>query len=171
MTETNTRESGGASSEPAPPAPEPQPEKPEDPSPADKGSNGGGAAALGPESHKPESPRLVARGNPLRLARGGLTTLLGSVIATALMGHPGQLRWGVPLGALFVAIASWGVMDLLGTFDDADDRVVASTTLGALTRPLVAFVAAGLLFCMALGLAAAGVAFPQPVWGILVALA
>jgi 4-amino-4-deoxy-L-arabinose transferase-like glycosyltransferase len=173
MTETNTRESvadGGGSSAPAPPsAPEPQPEKAEEPSPAEKGTNGG-AAAAGSESAKPEAPRLVARGNPLRLARGGLTTLLGSVIATALMGHPGQLRWGVPLGALFVAVASWGVMDLMGTFDDADDRVVASTTLGSLTRPLVAFCAAGLLFCMALGLAAAGVAFPQPVWGILVAL-
>ncbi len=172
MTETNTRESvaDGASSAPHASALEPQPEKAKEPTPAEKEGNGGGGAAT-PETPQPQPPRLVARGNPLRVVRGGTTALVASAIATALMGHPGQLRWGVPLGALFVAIASWGVMDLLGTFDDADDRVVASTTLGALTRPLVAFVAAGLLFCMAVGLAAAGVAFPQPVWGILVTLA
>ncbi len=172
MTETNTRDSvaDGASSAPHASALEPQPEKAKEPTPAEKDGNGGGGAAA-PETAQPEPPRLVARGNPLRVARGGTTALVAAAIATGLMGHPGQLRWGVPLGALFVAIASWGVMDLLGTFDDADDRVVASTTLGALTRPLVAFVAAGLLFCMALGLAAAGVAFPQPVWGIVVTLA
>ncbi len=173
MTETNTRESvadGAPSAHPAS-APEPNPEKPGEPSPSPEKANGGGASAQGPESPKAEPARLIARGNPLRLLRGGATTLLGSLFAMGLMGHPGQLRWGVPLGAIFVAIASWGVMDLLGTFDDADDRVAASTTLGALTRPLVAFVAAGVLFCAALGFAAAGAVFPQPVWGILVTLA
>jgi 4-amino-4-deoxy-L-arabinose transferase-like glycosyltransferase len=134
-------------------------------------SNGGGDEAPSSESAKAESPRLVARGNPLRIVRGGLTTVLSSVVAMVLMGHPGQLRWGVPLGALFVAIASWGVMDLLGTFDDPDDQVVASTTLGAVARPLVAFIAAGLLFCATLGFASAGALVPQSVWGILVTLA
>jgi 4-amino-4-deoxy-L-arabinose transferase-like glycosyltransferase len=171
MTETNTRESlaEGAPSPPRANAPEPAPDEPRDPSPAPGKANGGGAAA--PESEEPESPGLLARGNPLRLARGGLTTLLGSVIAMGLMGHPGQLRWGVPLGALFVAIASWGVMDLLGTFDDADDKVVASVTLGALAQPIAAFVLTGVLFCATLGFAGAGALFPQPVWGILVTLA
>ena len=50
-------------------------------------------------------------------------------------------------------------MDLLGTFDDPDDRVARRPPSGALARPLVGLVAAGLLFCLALGLAAAGVAF------------
>jgi 4-amino-4-deoxy-L-arabinose transferase-like glycosyltransferase len=172
MTETNTRESvadGAPSAHPAG-APESRPDKPEEP-PAPKKPNGEGGSEAGPDSEKPATPRLVARGNPLRFARGGLTTLLASLVATALMGHPGQLRWGVPLGALFVAIASWGVMDLLGTFDDADDRVAASTTLNALARPLVAFVVVGFLFCAMLGFAASGAVFPQPVWGILVTLA
>ncbi len=173
MTETNTRESvaDGAPSAHRSSAAAPQPEKPKDPSPAPEEPNGGGGNAAGPDAAKAESPGLLARGNPLRLTRGGLTTLLASLVAMGLMGHPGQLRWGVPLGAIFVAIASWGVMDLLGTFDDADDRVVASTTLGALAQPIVAFVAAGLLFCATLGFAAAGALFPQPVWGILVTLA
>jgi 4-amino-4-deoxy-L-arabinose transferase-like glycosyltransferase len=173
MTETNTRESvaDGAPSAHRSSAPAPQPEKPKDPSPTPEEPNGGGGKAAGPDAAKAETPALIARGNPLRLTRGGLTTLLASLVAMGLMGHPGQLRWGVPLGAIFVAIASWGVMDLLGTFDDADERVVASTTLGALTQPILAFVAAGLLFCATLGFAAAGALFPQPVWGILVTLA
>jgi 4-amino-4-deoxy-L-arabinose transferase-like glycosyltransferase len=173
MTETNTRESvaDGAPSAHRSSAAAPQPDKPKDPSPAPEEPNGGGGNAAGPDAAKAESPGLLARGNPLRLTRGGLTTVLASLVAMGLMGHPGQLRWGVPLGAIFVAIASWGVMDLLGTFDDPDDRVAASTTLGALTQPIVAFVAAGLLFCATLGFAAAGALFPQPVWGILVTLA
>ena len=172
MTETNTRESlaDGTTSAHRSSAPEPQPDKPEESSPAPEKSNGGGEGAARPESAKPESPRLVTRGNPLRIVRGGLTTLLASLFAMGLMGRPGQLRWGVPLGALFVAIASWGVMDLLGTFDDADDRVVASTTLGAVGRPLVSFLGAALLFCATLGFASAGALVPQPVWGILVTL-
>jgi 4-amino-4-deoxy-L-arabinose transferase-like glycosyltransferase len=174
MTETNTREAlaDGKTSAHRSSAPEPQPDKPKDSSPTpEEKPNGGGAGATGPESTKPESPRLVARGNPLRIVRGGLTTVLASMVAMGLMGHPGQLRWGVPLGTLFVAIASWGVMDLLGTFDDSDDRVVASTTLGAVARPLVAFVASAVLFCATLGFASAGALVPQPVWGILVTLA
>jgi 4-amino-4-deoxy-L-arabinose transferase-like glycosyltransferase len=173
MTETNTRESvaEGAPSAQHKGAPEPPPEKPDGPSPPADKVNGGGGDAADPVSTEPESPRLLVRGNPLRLVRGGSTALLASLVAMALMGHPGQLRWGVPLGAIFVAIASWGVMDLLGTFDDANDRVVAFTTLGQLTRPLLAFGAAGVLFCMTLGCAVAGAVLPQPVWGILVTLA
>ncbi|HEX3771194.1 MAG TPA: glycosyltransferase family 39 protein [Polyangiaceae bacterium] len=88
-----------------------------------------------------------------------------------LMGRTSQLRWGVPLGAIFVLIAAWGVMDLLGTFDDADSRVVSSTTLEKMGRPLLGLVGAGFLFCLTLGLAQAGVALPQPVWGVVITLA
>ncbi len=170
MTETNTREAVAAGAPSAHPAsaPESRPDKPEEP-PAPKKPDAEGSEA-GPDSEKPAA-KLVARGNPLRLMRGGLTTLIASLVATGLMGHPGQLRWGVPLGALFVAIASWGVMDLLGTFDDADDRVASSTTLNAVSRPLAGFVAAGVVFCAMLGFAASGALLPQPVWGILVTLA
>jgi 4-amino-4-deoxy-L-arabinose transferase-like glycosyltransferase len=133
-------------------------------------ANGKSSAAAGSPGATPESERLLRRGNPLRWARGGTTSLLGSVVAVMLMGHPGQLRWGVPLGALCVAIASWGVMDLLGTFDDPDTRVAGSVTLSSLARPLVAFGVGVLLFCMALGFAASGSVLPQPAWGVLVTL-
>jgi 4-amino-4-deoxy-L-arabinose transferase-like glycosyltransferase len=154
-------------------SPVPPPAKRDDSSPEPPGSSNGrdGKDVASADAAKPAPTRLVRRGNPLRLLRGGATTLLGSIVALVLMGRPSQLRWGVPLGTLFIIVASWGVMDLLGTFDDADDRVAGSITLEALARPLLALAGAGLLFCLALGLAAAGVAFAQPVWGILVTLA
>jgi 4-amino-4-deoxy-L-arabinose transferase-like glycosyltransferase len=115
-------------------------------------------------------PPLLRRGNPLRGLRGGVTALVASIAALLMMAHPGQLRWGVPIGALFVCIASWGVMDLLGTFDDRDERVVASNTLGQLAAPIAGFLGAFLLFCLALGFAHAGRGLPQIGWGIVVTL-
>jgi 4-amino-4-deoxy-L-arabinose transferase-like glycosyltransferase len=120
------------------------------------------------EGEKP--PGLIPRGNPLRLVRGGAPMLLGSIAALILMGHEGQLRWGVPLGTLFVAVACFGVMDLLGTFDDAQERVAASNRLRELARPLLALAVGSLLFCLMLGLAGSGRALPQPAWGTLVTL-
>ncbi|WP_394822429.1 glycosyltransferase family 39 protein [Pendulispora albinea] len=113
---------------------------------------------------------LLAKGNPLRLARGGITAAIGSVIAFLLMAHNGQLRLGVPLGFVAIAIASWGLMDLLGTFDDAEERVAHTTTLSALTRPLVQVGAMGLLFGLALMGGQSGLS-KQWLWGILVTAA
>ncbi|HEY5240563.1 MAG TPA: glycosyltransferase family 39 protein [Polyangiaceae bacterium] len=116
------------------------------------------------------TPPLLRRGNPMRWLRGGLTALIGSVLALLMMAHPGQLRWGVPIGALLVAVASWGVMDLLGTFDDRDDRIDTSHTLGELAVPLLGFLVAFVLFALALGFAHAGRGLPQIGWGIVVTL-
>ncbi len=118
----------------------------------------------------PSTQPLLRRGNPMRWLRGGLTALIGSVVALLMMAHPGQLRWGVPIGALLVAVASWGVMDLLGTFDDRDDRVDTSHTLGELAAPLLGFLVAFVLFALALGFAHAGRGLPQIGWGIVVTL-
>jgi 4-amino-4-deoxy-L-arabinose transferase-like glycosyltransferase len=119
---------------------------------------------------KPAAP-LMPRGNPLRVIRGGLTTVLSSFFTLLLMGHAGQLRWGVPLGTLLVGIATWGVMDVLGTFDDPDERVARSTSLRQLAPAIVTFLGTGLLFCLALGCAQAGWALPQVAWGVVVTLA
>jgi 4-amino-4-deoxy-L-arabinose transferase-like glycosyltransferase len=156
------------------PAKTPAPESPEGsgPPPAPPSEPLANAAnGAGPDgSAKAEAVKLLQRGNPLRLVRGGATALVGAFFTILLMGRQGQLRWGVPLGTLFVLVAAWGIMDLLGTFDDADARVAASTTLRAMARPLAMLGAAGLLFCGALGFAAAGRALPQPIWGVLIAL-
>jgi 4-amino-4-deoxy-L-arabinose transferase-like glycosyltransferase len=121
--------------------------------------------AKGPTS---EPSPLIRRGNPMRWTRGSVTTALGSLFAYLLMAHPGQLRWGVPLGAVFVAVASWGVMDLLGTFDDPDDRVASSHRLGEIAPDLAGFAASFLLFCASLGFAHAGRLLPQWGWGLVV---
>jgi 4-amino-4-deoxy-L-arabinose transferase-like glycosyltransferase len=118
-----------------------------------------------------EEHPLLPPGNPLRLARGGGTALVGAFLAFLLMAQHGQSRWGVPLGTVFVLVAAWGVMDLLGTFDDADERVAASVTLRAMLGPLGRLVGAWLAFCVLLGLATAGRGLPQAAWGILVTVA
>jgi 4-amino-4-deoxy-L-arabinose transferase-like glycosyltransferase len=117
-----------------------------------------------------DAPPLLRRGNPMRWLRGGLTALIACFLALLMMAHPGQLRWGVPIGAVLIAIASWGVMDLLGTFDDRDERVAASHTLGQLGAPLLGFLVAFVFFCLALGFAHAGRGLPQIGWGIVVTL-
>ncbi len=131
-----------------------------------------------PDADKPadlpvpsERTPLLRRGNPLRWTRGGITALLGILFTLLLMAKPGQWRLGVPMGVLFTIVASWGVMDFLGTFDDSDDRLERSTTLGQLASPIGGFLVTGLVFCFALGGAQAGVALPQVAWGIVVTLA
>jgi len=128
-----------------------------------------GSATEAPEP--PESAPLLRRGNPLRIVRGGATAAVGCLGAFLLMARHGQLRSGVPVGAAFVAIAAWGLMDLLGTFDEPDERVSSRTTLRSLAPALGAFAGASVLFCGLLADATAGVWLPQPAWGVLITLA
>ena len=126
--------------------------------------------ALEPENT--DKPDLVPRGNPLRITRGLIGILGGGIPAFLLMARTGQASWAIPLGLLFVAIAAWGVMDLLGTFDDGEEspvgdrpgqNVVARTTLGDLAMPLGRTVAVFAGFCVSLWVAQSVVAVPW--WG------
>ncbi len=72
-----------------------------------------------PPSEPGEAP-LVPPGNPLRPWRGGLVTALGSLAALAASIAPTGPRLGVPLVGAAVLVATLGVLDLLGGFDDAD---------------------------------------------------
>src|SRR3954462_15288167 len=74
-------------------------------------------------------------GNQLRLLRGGLTALIGGLFAVLFMTLEAQFRWGVPLGILGVAVASFGILDFLGSFDDPEERVAARLSIGDLTKP------------------------------------
>ncbi len=125
-----------------------------------------------PAAEKPADarPPLIPHGNPLRLVRGGVTAALGAFFAYLLMAENGQLRVGVPLGIVFVSIAAWGVMDLLGTFDDAADAVVSRTTFGALLRPLGGVLVGLLAFGAALAGAASGL-LTQWIWAVVVTVA
>ncbi len=119
----------------------------------------------------PDDPwGLFPRGNPLRLLRGGVTAAVGSFVAFVLMAHDGQLRAGVPLGTLFVLVAAWGVMDLLGSFDDDPSDVATTTTLRALAPPLAAAAVSLIVFALALAGAASGL-LHQWLWGFVVTVA
>jgi 4-amino-4-deoxy-L-arabinose transferase-like glycosyltransferase len=159
-------------SEPKPTEEQPT-EKAEDESSPDSGANGvaartddtddkdepAAADKSGPtektDSKKEDAPDIVPRGNPFRWKRGLLTILGGGVPALLLMAKNGQNIWAFWVGAVCCLVAAWGVMDLLGTFDDADDHVAARTTGRALTVPLVRMGAVGIAFAAALAAAQA----------------
>jgi 4-amino-4-deoxy-L-arabinose transferase-like glycosyltransferase len=85
--------------------------------------------------------RLIPEGNELRLVRGSVAIVAGLLVAFFLMGIKSQLRLGVPIGAFAVGLSTFGVLDLLGTFDDPDPRVVRSVQAAALARPLAVLIA------------------------------
>src|SRR5262249_40509060 len=139
-------------------APAPAVEPREEPAAPEKGA----PAPKPPEPAPRESarPPLFRAGNPLRWVRGGVPMVVASLLTVLLIGHEGQFRWGVPIGIVLVAIASWSAMDLLGTFDDPDERVAAKTTIAAIGPSLATLVGASLVFCLTLGFGVAGVGMP-----------
>ena len=103
-----------------------------------------------------KEPDLLPQGNPLK--RRAIATILGGgVPAFLLMAKNGQNGWGVPAGLVFVAIAAIGVMDLLGTFDDAEEHVTARTEGSRVGPAAAAAVVALLAFCGFLAMAQAAV--------------
>lgn len=88
-----------------------------------------------------------------------------------MMAKNTQWRIGVPLGLVFAAVAAFGVLDLLGTFEDPDDRVVQRTNAAKVFLPFGAMIGAFLLFCGSLTAAQANVFGTQWGWGIVVTLA
>ncbi len=144
---------------------------------AEKGANGTHAKSAleteGDESAErtsgtsDEDREILPRGNPLRTKRGVLTFLAGAVPAFVLMAKNAQTSWGIPVGAIFIAIAAWGLMDLLGSFDDGDDQVESRVALDELRMPLLRTV--GLLVAFGVSLWAGQKSF-GPWWlsGLLV---
>mgnify|MGYP000952189215 CR=1 FL=1 len=80
---------------------------------------------------------LLARGNPFQWKRGLIAILGGGIPAFLIVARNTQAVWSIPVGFLFIAVATWGVMDLLGTFDDADEHIATTTSAGALVGPLL----------------------------------
>ncbi len=113
---------------------------------------------------------LIPRGNPLRWTRGGVTALVGALGALLLMGHNAQIHIvGVPLGFLFILVTTFGLMDLVGSFDDAGETH-ATAELGPVLRSLAAVFGTGVLFFLTLAGGQSGMG-TQPLWGALVTLA
>ncbi|AKV04243.1 Polymyxin resistance protein ArnT, undecaprenyl phosphate-alpha-L-Ara4N transferase [Labilithrix luteola] len=114
------------------------------------------AAAEGEgKSDEDEGAELLPRGNPLRVKRGLIALLGGAIPAFLLMAKNTQNAWGIPVGFLFVAIAAFGVMDLLGSFDD-ETQPTTSTTLANLRGPIARTIALVAAFAGSLAAAQAG---------------
>ena len=119
------------------------------------------AAVWGPS----KTPPLM--GNPLHPVRGTLIALAGGLLAFVFMALDAQFRWGVPAGIVGVFVATVGVLDFMGTFDDPDESVARRVTLGAIGRPVAATVISLALTLLFVGLAAAG-RLPIAAAGVLV---
>ena len=65
--------------------------------------------------------------------------------------------FSVPVGVVSLLVAAWGLLDLLGTFDDAADSVVGQTTLRQLLPRLGEVLASVVVFIVLLRLAVSGV--------------
>jgi 4-amino-4-deoxy-L-arabinose transferase-like glycosyltransferase len=93
---------------------------------------------------------------PIRWLRGGVPFLLGGFVQFSVCAIDKQFRWGVPLGILATFVCVWGLLDLLGTFDDPDE-CVAHRVKFADVWPMLAAIAGTLLLTLSLiGLAVAG---------------
>jgi 4-amino-4-deoxy-L-arabinose transferase-like glycosyltransferase len=128
--------------------PSAQPSAPEDTDKADPSPDGAphpddpDAEVEAPDNEEAADcrpPPLLPVGNPLRLLRGSSALLLGVAVAFGIMAFRHQLRFGVPIGALAILVATFGALDLIGSFDDPEERVAGRTTLGALAGPLALF--------------------------------
>jgi 4-amino-4-deoxy-L-arabinose transferase-like glycosyltransferase len=123
--------------------------------------------AAAPEAEEPGPPDLLPRGSPPEWLRGGAAAMLGAFVSIAVMGLDVQLRWGWVAGLLGVIVASWGVLDMVGSFGDPEARVVSRRTLGDLQTPLLGLGAVGAIGFVLLLLATRGT---LPVPGAAIAL-
>ena len=104
----------------------------------------------------PPAEAVLPPGNPLQVMRGGSALAGGVLAALILMALRPQYRLGVPLGLLAILVATFGVLDLCGTFDDPEERVAKRVHIRELAEPLAIFGSGVLGFVGAICLAVAG---------------
>jgi 4-amino-4-deoxy-L-arabinose transferase-like glycosyltransferase len=153
MSETNETEEPQKKEPPPGSEPSIVDEKDSEAPPATNGTSNHDVAAEAASEDEEPKDAVVARGNPLQRKRGIIAILAGGVPAFLLMAKNGQNSWGIPLGFVCICVCAFGVMDLLGTFDDADDTVATSTNVNELITPLGFAGALGVAFCAMLTLA------------------
>src|SRR5688572_28346609 len=75
-------------------------------------------AATAVTESKPPGP-----GPKLHLVRGLLITVLGALTPFLIMTAVRRFGFSIPVGFAGCLIAALGILDLIGSFDDAPDRV------------------------------------------------
>ncbi|MCC6648166.1 MAG: glycosyltransferase family 39 protein, partial [Polyangiaceae bacterium] len=92
---------------------------------------------------EPDAAPLLPKGNPPRLLRGGAMLAVGAAGALVAMSASPRLAHGLALGLVGCVLASVGIVDLLGGFDDRG-RPSTRVDLGALgATPALWVLAAG----------------------------
>jgi 4-amino-4-deoxy-L-arabinose transferase-like glycosyltransferase len=124
---------------------------------APSGSAPKDAAAGGPAERAP----FIPRGNPVHLLRGGAMLGAGALVAFLVMALRAQYRFGVPIAALGVLLATVGVLDLVGSFDDPDNRVARRVPFAALVEPLGILTGSSVALFAFVSLAVSGIIGPM----------
>jgi 4-amino-4-deoxy-L-arabinose transferase-like glycosyltransferase len=119
------------------------------------------APADPPPAEAAAEPQPAAPAPKLHLVRGTLITLLGALVPFVIMTCDRRFSFSVPVGFAGCLIAACGILDLIGAFDDAGERVVVRSEAAKIMPRLIEFVASGVVLVAALRLAVAGV-LPKP---------
>ena len=120
----------------------------------------GTTAAAEPKPQRASEPELYPPGNPLRM-RGIAFAVGGALPVFLLMASDVHTVASVPFGFLGCLVSAFGVLDLLGTFDDESAQPRGRATLTSALPKLIGFVASAVTLIAALRLAVAGV-LPAP---------
>ncbi len=125
------------------------------------------------ESKAPDSEdTVVPPGNRLHPVRGTLIAVAGAAIPFLLMTTDRHFGFSVPVGLLGCVVATFGIFDLLGTFDDPAERVAERISTNAVGGRLVELAAAGSALFLFLRLAVAGtLPYPRLVPALLITAA
>lgn len=102
-----------------------------------------------------------------RWARGGIPMLLGGFVLFSICAADRHFRFSVPVGFVAALVSVWGLLDLLGTFDDPAERVASRLSLKALAPWLGAVLGSLVLTLAFITLAVAGYT-PVPVNAVLI---
>ncbi|HEX3775920.1 MAG TPA: hypothetical protein VHV51_15715, partial [Polyangiaceae bacterium] len=115
-----------------------------------------------------DEPPLTPPGNPAR-PWAYLWALVALVPVFLLMAADRHFTFSVPLGFIAIALASFAILDAIGSFDDAHASNGALPSLRALAPRLLELGGAAVALVVSLRLAVAG-SLPWPVWssGVLV---
>ena len=122
-----------------------------------------GSAHPGDASDDPASEQEVANasslpvGNPLQYVRGSTAIAVGAILSFVIMAIGGRRRFGMPVACAGILVATFGVLDLLGSFGDRDERVASSVRLRHLGAPLALSAVGALGLFAAVTLAVAGI--------------
>jgi 4-amino-4-deoxy-L-arabinose transferase-like glycosyltransferase len=98
----------------------------------------------------------------LHLVRGTLITLFGALLPFLIMVSDRRWSFSVPVGLIGCLIASLGILDLIGAFDEEPEQVAVQSDLSKVGPRVIELVASGIVLVAALRLAVAGV-LPKPI--------